>query len=125
MRGRDRHAGVEAARDPTLFELMAAHAERRHPVELAVPLLVLVERERARSGAWYELFPRSASTEPRRHGTLDDVIARLPEIAGMGFDVLYLPPIHPIGRTNRKGRNNVASSTPGDVGSPWAIGAEE
>jgi starch synthase (maltosyl-transferring) len=124
MRGRSVDAAVEAARDAALPRLMDAHGERRHGVETE-PFMILVERERARSGAWYELFPRSASTEPGRHGTLDDVVVRLPEIAGMGFDVLYLPPIHPIGRSNRKGRNNVASSTPGDVGSPWAIGAEE
>jgi starch synthase (maltosyl-transferring) len=124
MRGRSRDAAIEAARDPSLPRLMDARGERRHAVETEA-FRILVERERARSGAWYELFPRSASTEPGRQGTLDDVIARLPEIAALGFDVLYLPPIHPIGRANRKGRNNVASSKPGDVGSPWAIGAEE
>jgi starch synthase (maltosyl-transferring) len=124
MRGRSREAAIEAARDPALPRLMGVRGERRHTVETE-PFRILVERERARSGAWYELFPRSASTEPGRLGTLDDVIARLPEIAALGFDVLYLPPIHPIGRANRKGRNNVASSKPGDVGSPWAIGAEE
>jgi starch synthase (maltosyl-transferring) len=84
-----------------------------------------VDRERARFSAWYELFPRSASDEPGRHGTFDDVVARLPYVADLGFDVLYLPPIHPIGRTHRKGRNNSVVAEPGDVGSPWAIGAEE
>jgi starch synthase (maltosyl-transferring) len=124
VRGRSAEAAIDAARDPALLRLMQIHGERRHAVDGEL-FRILVERERARSGAWYELFPRSASTEPGRHGTLDDVSARLPEIAGMGVDVLYLPPIHPIGRTNRKGRNNVPTSTAGDVGSPWAIGAEE
>ena len=84
-----------------------------------------VNRERARHGAWYELFPRSCSPEPGRHGTLSDAERRLAVIADMGFDVLYLPPIHPIGRVNRKGRNNRLERGPGDPGSPWAIGAAE
>jgi starch synthase (maltosyl-transferring) len=86
---------------------------------------LIVDRERAGAGAWYELFPRSQSPVPGRHGTFDDCIARLPDIAGLGFDVLYLPPIHPIGRVNRKGRNNALSAEPGDPGSPYAIGAAE
>ena len=84
----------------------------------APPLEVDVERERARAGAWYELFPRS-------WGGLAGVTEVVPELAELGFDVLYLPPIHPIGRTNRKGRNNAERAAPGDVGSPWAIGAAE
>jgi starch synthase (maltosyl-transferring) len=84
----------------------------------SAPLPVEVERERARAGAWYELFPRS-------WGGLRGVVDAVPALAGHGFDVLYLPPIHPIGVTNRKGRNNTESATPGDVGSPWAIGAAE
>ena len=75
------------------------------------------------SPTWYELFPRSASSIPGQHGTLADVEAHLPEIAAMGFDVLYLPPIHPIGTAYRKGKNNATTAEPGDVGSPWAIGA--
>ncbi len=87
------------------------------------PMLSLwVDRERAQFSAWYELFPRSASTVPGKHGTFADVEAQLPEIAAMGFDILYLPPIHPIGRAFRKGKNNSVTSEPGDVGSPWAIG---
>ncbi|MEF2070534.1 alpha-1,4-glucan--maltose-1-phosphate maltosyltransferase [Consotaella aegiceratis] len=86
---------------------------------------VWVDRERAAFSAWYELFPRSQSGDPNRHGTFDDVIARLPDIQEMGFDVLYFPPIHPIGHTNRKGKNNSLKAGPGDVGSPYAIGAEE
>jgi starch synthase (maltosyl-transferring) len=84
-----------------------------------------VDRERARYSTWYELFPRSASPEPGEHGTFDDVIARLPYVASMNFDVLYLPPIHPIGTVHRKGRNNSVISGPDDPGSPWAIGSPE
>jgi starch synthase (maltosyl-transferring) len=84
-----------------------------------------VDRERARYSAWYELFPRSTSPDPTRHGTFADVKALLPTIADMGFDVLYLPPIHPIGNAFRKGPNNSVTSTPDDPGSPWAIGSKE
>ncbi|HZZ87199.1 MAG TPA: alpha-1,4-glucan--maltose-1-phosphate maltosyltransferase [Caulobacteraceae bacterium] len=83
------------------------------------------ERLSARYGSWYELFPRSQSGSPDRHGTFDDVIARLPGIRAMGFDVLYLPPIHPIGRTGRKGKDNSLTAGPDDPGSPYAIGAAE
>jgi starch synthase (maltosyl-transferring) len=82
-----------------------------------------VNRERARFSTWYELFPRSMSPVPGKHGTLADVEAQLPEIAAMGFDVLYMPPIHPIGTAFRKGKNNATEAAPGDDGSPWAIGA--
>ena len=85
---------------------------------------VTVDRPRAVFSAWYEMFPRSAAPEDR-HGTLKDVEARLPYVAALGFDVLYLPPIHPIGRTHRKGRNNAPTALVDDVGSPWGIGAEE
>ena len=84
-----------------------------------------VDRERARYSAWYELFPRSTSPDPTRHGTFTDVKALLPSISAMGFDVLYLPPIHPIGNAFRKGRNNSVTSTPNDPGSPWAIGSKD
>lgn len=95
-----------------------------HPFEsLSAPHPVWVDRPRAVHAAWYELFPRSQATEAGRHGTFDDVIARLPDIREMGFDVLYLPPIHPIGRSNRKGRNNSLQAGPDDVGSPYAIGS--
>ena len=90
---------------------------REYPLE--------VERPLARFASWYELFPRSESGDPTRHGTFDDVIRRLPQIAAMGFDVLYFPPIHPIGRTHRKGRNNSLRAEAGDPGSPYAIGSEE
>jgi starch synthase (maltosyl-transferring) len=88
-------------------------------------LCLWVDRERARFSAWYELFPRSAAKEPGRHGTFADVEAQLPEISAMGFDILYLPPIHPIGRAFRKGKNNSVTAAPDDVGSPWAIGDTE
>jgi starch synthase (maltosyl-transferring) len=88
-------------------------------------LTVIAERERARFGAWYEMFPRSAGTDPSRSATFDEAAARLPYIASMGFDVVYLPPIHPIGTSFRKGRNNALTAAPGDPGSPWAIGAAE
>jgi len=115
---------VRVALAPELAELMSRHAER--PFATVAPeLSVAVDPERARFSAWYELFPRSASTEPGRHGTFQDVEERLADVAAMGFDVLYLPPIHPIGRTFRKGRNNSPVAGPDDPGSPWAIGAAE
>ncbi len=87
----------------------------------AIPLVV--DRARARAGAWYEMVPRSQGAVPGQHGTFDDCIARLPEIAALGFDVIYLTPIHPIGQTNRKGKNNSLKAQPGDPGSPYAIGS--
>jgi len=89
------------------------------------PLALDVDRPQAAFASWYELFPRSVTHDPARHGTFDDVIGRLPAIRAMGFDVLYFPPIHPIGHTNRKGRNNALRAEPGDVGSPYAIGSED
>jgi starch synthase (maltosyl-transferring) len=88
-------------------------------------LAVTVDHQRARFSTWYELFPRSWGPTPGQHGTLKDCAAQLPRIAAMGFDVLYLPPIHPIGRINRKGKNNTLDASSDDVGSPWAIGAQE
>lgn len=84
---------------------------------------IVVERRAAQYGNWYELFPRSQSAHAQRHGSFDDVIARLPAIRAMGFDTLYLPPIHPIGLQQRKGRNNALSAQPEDPGSPYAIGS--
>ncbi len=105
--------------------LMARHPDRSRGSTYERILGVMVERERARYGAWYEIFPRSCSPEPGRHGTFRDVEARLPYVADMGFDVLYLPPIHPIGRSFRKGPNNTLTPGPDDPGSPWAIGGPE
>jgi starch synthase (maltosyl-transferring) len=107
-----------------VIDLMDRYPDRSQAVTYPRELEMLVDPERARFSAWYELFPRSAG-EPGRHGTFRDVEKRLPYIAGMGFDVLYLPPIHPIGRTNRKGANNIIKASPGEPGSPWAIGSEE
>lgn len=116
---------VNAALAAELLALMHEYDPRRGMVSWEPPLRVLVERVRARFGSWYEMFPRSCSPEPGRHGTFRDCEARLPYIAYMGFDVLYFPPIHPIGKTKRKGRNNSLVAEPGDPGSPWAIGSEE
>jgi starch synthase (maltosyl-transferring) len=88
-------------------------------------IALMIERERARTGAWYEMVPRSQGRVPGQHGTFADCIARLPDVAAQGFDVLYLPPIHPIGSTNRKGRNNALYAQPGDPGSLYAIGSAE
>jgi starch synthase (maltosyl-transferring) len=88
-------------------------------------LSVFADREAAAFSAWYELMPRSQSGDVNRHGTFDDVIARMPYVRDLGFDVLYFPPIHPIGRTNRKGRNNTLTPGPDDPGSPYAIGSAE
>jgi starch synthase (maltosyl-transferring) len=128
--GRLAGAGPPAARaatalDPALLETVQRCADRRGATRYERVLEVLVERERARSGAWYEFFPRSCSKEPGRHGTFRDAEARLADVASMGFDVVYLPPIHPIGRTHRKGPNNRARGGRDDPGSPWAIGSEE
>jgi starch synthase (maltosyl-transferring) len=110
---------------PNLRELMSEVAERNFAFRRE-PLLPLdIERPQAGFGAWYELFPRSATDNAARHGTFADVISRLPMLKDMGFDVLYLPPIHPIGHTNRKGKNNSLRAEPGDVGSPYAIGNSE
>jgi starch synthase (maltosyl-transferring) len=89
----------------------------------ALPLEV--DRREAGFATWYEIFPRSQTDDPKRHGTLQDVIATLPRVKAMGFDVLYFPPIHPIGMKNRKGRNNTLTPGPEDVGSPYAIGSED
>jgi starch synthase (maltosyl-transferring) len=106
------------------LEAVVASAPRAFRLQ-HVPLTLEVERPQAGFASWYELFPRSQSGDPARHGTFDDVIARLPDVRRMGFDVLYFPPIHPIGRKNRKGRNNTLTPTSDDVGSPYAIGSEE
>jgi len=117
--------GEKAALSVELAELMVRYPDRRFATSYGKELEVVVDRERARFSSWYEVFPRSTSPDPTRPGTLRDVIGWLPYVAGMGFDVLYLPPIHPIGRTHRKGRNNSTTAGPGDPGSPWAIGAAE
>jgi starch synthase (maltosyl-transferring) len=107
-----------------LIELVDRYPDRSEQVTYPRELELLVDPVRARFSAWYELFPRSAG-EPGSHATFRDVERRLPYIASMGFDVLYIPPIHPIGRTNRKGANNSVKASPGEPGSPWAIGSDE
>ncbi|WP_181700497.1 alpha-1,4-glucan--maltose-1-phosphate maltosyltransferase [Chthonobacter albigriseus] len=109
---------------PETAEVMAAVDHR--PFRLRHEPWIPLDAERTGAGfaSWYELFPRSQSGDPARHGTFDDVIAQLPRVRDMGFDVLYFPPIHPIGRTNRKGRNNTLTPGPDDPGSPYAIGSE-
>ncbi len=119
---RDGAQAAGDALDRALLDLMAEHGARQHATESA-ELEVWVEPELARCSAWYELYPRSLGG-PGRHGTLKDVTGQLGRIAAMGFDVLYLPPIHPIGEQKRKGRNNAESSKRGDPGSPWAIGSK-
>ena len=116
---------VAAALSEELKDVMAAHPSRDDLTRYDRILPVQADRIRARFAAWYELFPRSMSDDPERHGTFDDVIAKLPYVKGMGFDVLYFPPIHPIGEGNRKGRNNSLVAEPGDPGSPYAIGGED
>lgn len=115
---------AEAALSPDLAELMWRASPRPFAAESG-PLPLWVDRELARFSAWYEMFPRSAADKPGAHGTLRDTEKLLPYVAEMGFDILYLPPIHPIGRTARKGRNNAQHAEEGDVGSPWAIGGLE
>jgi starch synthase (maltosyl-transferring) len=105
----------------------------QHPVREQVAASdeypIWVDRKRALFSAWYEFFPRSEGTDPHaekpRHGTFDTATKRLPDVAKMGFDIVYLPPIHPIGQVNRKGKNNTLVAGPDDVGSPWAIGSAE
>ncbi|MEQ1403448.1 maltotransferase domain-containing protein [Neorhizobium sp. Rsf11] len=104
-------------------ELMAEADRKPHCVRSQV-IPVDAERTAAAFASWYQIFPRSQSGDPGRHGTFDDVVRRLPAIREMGFDVLYFPPIHPIGKTNRKGKNNSLRAAPEDPGSPYAIGSE-
>ena len=105
-----------------LLLLMERYPDLTHATRFELELPVWVERERAQFSSWYELFPRSASPILGQHGTLNDVERQLPEIAAMGFDVVYMPPIHPIGRAFRKGPNNSTIAPPDAPGSPWAIG---
>ena len=110
---------------PEIAEVASRYPDLAFATKFDQELEIWVDRERARFSSWYELFPRSASPIPLHHGTLADVEALLPSIADMGFDVLYLPPVHPIGKAFRKGPNNNVVAAVGDEGSPWAIGATE
>ena len=113
------------ATDPTLHELVRRYPDKRFVTESDREVNIVVDPVRARFSAWYEFFPRSTSPEAAKHGTFADCEKRLPYVAEMGFDVIYLPPIHPIGVTFRKGRNNSPEAQSGDLGSPWAIGSVE
>lgn len=125
----ERSADLEELQRIGLDEVRGSAAQRHpdlsHAHTFPHTFGVTVERERARFSAWYEFFPRSASADPARHGTFADCEAWLPYVQRLGFDVLYFPPIHPIGRSRRKGRNNTLEPGPDDLGSPWAIGAAE
>jgi starch synthase (maltosyl-transferring) len=121
-----RKTGI-ASLDELLADDIAAMAatDQRTDLTRSPTFPLVIDRPLARAGAWYEMVPRSQGTTPGRHGTFDDCIARLPDIAALGFDVVYLTPIHPIGHTNRKGRNNALVADPGDPGSFYAIGSEQ
>ncbi len=116
---------VAVASDPELLELMERNPDLSDLTEYQRVLPVQVDRVRARYASWYELLPRSMADDPTRHGTFADAIRKLPYVRDMGFDVLYFPPIHPIGMQFRKGKNNSLVAGPGDPGSPYAIGSEE
>ncbi|MFI2761702.1 maltotransferase domain-containing protein, partial [Streptomyces echinatus] len=126
LRDEDRPAAwrLAAALSPEVEGLLARYP-LRELVTASDAMPLLVERERALYGSWYEFFPRSEGTAERPHGTFRTAARRLEPIAEMGFDVVYLPPIHPIGTTFRKGRNNTLTAGPDDVGVPWAIGGPE
>lgn len=108
-----------------LAELMGLYPDMDLAAVQETEFQVLVERKKALFSSWYERFPRSAASKPGEHGTLKDCIRLLPEIARMGFDTFYLPPVHPIGLTHRKGKNNAEKCGEADVGSPWAIGSKD
>jgi starch synthase (maltosyl-transferring) len=115
---------LDAASSPEARAMMIRLAPRADETRYQPELVVVADRERASVGAWYELFVRSQGTDSGRSGTFHDAERRLADIHAMGFDVIYLAPIHPIGRTARKGRNNQTAAGPGDPGSPWAIGSD-
>ncbi len=121
----DAVAQVALLLNETTADLMHIADDRAFGTQHAPAIALDIERPQAGFASWYEMFPRSATDDPARHGTFTGVIERLPAIRDMGFDVLYFPPIHPIGTTNRKGRNNVLRAGPDDVGSVYAIGGPE
>jgi starch synthase (maltosyl-transferring) len=116
---------IQLSLDAELEGLMSKYPDRRGSTTYEKELPVVVDRQKARFSSWYEMFPRSFATEPGNHGTFKECEARLPYIAEMGFDVLYFPPIHPIGFTNRKGKNNNPFANNEAPGSPWAIGSKD
>ena len=122
---KDKPEGADIALEEKSLGILQRYPDRHLASRYEKELVVTVDREKARFSTWYELFPRSCSPQAGLHGTFRDCEAGLPHIASMGFDVVYLPPIHPIGRTFRKGKNNSEEAQPTDVGSPWAIGSPE
>ena len=121
----DRYSeSVTKVLSPAFGKIVHDHPLIEHETVFEKELKLVVECKKANFSAWYELFPRSASLEGK-HGNFRDVVRLLPRIASMGFDVLYLPPIHPIGKINRKGKNNSVKAEAGEPGSPWAIGSDE
>jgi len=119
---KDPQCALEVATEPTLLEKMSSLQPREDAVTHESILSIVAERTAALFGSWYEMFPRSQGTIPGKASTLREAERRFPDIRKMGFDVLYLPPVHPIGKTHRKGRNNSLEAGPDDPGSPWAIG---
>jgi starch synthase (maltosyl-transferring) len=118
-------ASSASALSDTLVSLMRCYSDRRLATDYPATLRVWAEPVKARYSTWYEFFPRSCVGEGMDHGSFADCEKRLPYVAAMGFDVVYLPPIHPIGLSKRKGANNAQVATENDVGSPWAIGSAE
>ena len=116
---------LTAALSDDLIELVQRYPDRDGDTRYGKELAVVVDREKARFSAWYEMFPRSSAVEPGVHGTFKDCERLLSYVASMGFDTLYLPPIHPVGYTHRKGKNNSITAAADDPGSPWAIGSAE
>ncbi len=122
--GQPHNQAIEFVLSAEFSEIVHSHPLIEFETTYEKVLTISVEHTKANFSSWYELFPRSAALEDR-HGTFQDVIKLLPRVAAMGFDVLYMPPVHPIGKVNRKGKNNNVSALPGEYGSPWAIGSDE
>ncbi len=118
-------ARIQLVLSEEVMEFMNKYPDKRFTTTYSKQLEVVVDREKARFSTWYEMFPRSCAHGSSRHATFKDCTVRLPYIAAMGFDILYLPPIHPIGQAHRKGRNNSPAAKPDDPGTPWAIGSKE
>ena len=118
-------SAIAVALDPSLADVASRHPDRTVATRAPAELQIFAERKKAVCSAWYEFFPRSAAMDGLRHGTFRNAESWLSYVEELGFDVIYFPPIHPIGRTARKGKNNGLSAGPDDVGSPWAIGSAE
>ncbi|MFN7330278.1 MAG: maltotransferase domain-containing protein, partial [Bacteroidota bacterium] len=119
----DKHAeAIQVVLSNEFEQIVHDYPLKENETRYSTELEIRVEHNKANFSAWYEFFPRSSSLEAGKHGTFQDCIKLLPRVAAMGFDVLYFPPIHPIGKINRKGRNNNVRSEKGEPGSPWAIG---